>query len=319
MQTQKNIKFSFWSGKSMTTDDHDSVNQQWLDKINAELDQSSELLAETTAELRHAAVNAINVIQDHISNANEVSAHIDYIYKRMDQLNDIIIIKDKSMRWQLANKSAKYLLNIKTSDIHGKTNDQIAKDYPHLKDLMTIHNKLDEKVLKTGMTNRSKEYFFCSITKKFVLIDAVRSPIKDDDNQIYEISYSGRDNTHALPQNITEIKEDIVLQTLELVSLPLIIVDNQANIIFHNTRFIKKFNLSISRKSLDDPYMKMTDLSQHFNFWASRLSQKPLYDIWDKIKETNKQFDIKVFPDYDNCIAISIPENCYMLIFDDNQ
>lgn len=222
--------------------------------VSSELvNKSFQLLHQTTKNVSAVASEAAEVLQKRFSTLESNYNSI------LDNTDDVIIVKNKDLKWTLINKSAKNMLGVLQDDVIGKTNKEIGILYPYLATLMRKHDILDKKVLDENKSFRNEESFV--INGNTFSIDVIRTPQCNVLKNQQELIYVGRDLSNIV---LYSKRIQICFQALNLVDTPIAIVENNLNLFFCNTSFMQTLSIGPVEKIANRPitnFLKLDDIS----------------------------------------------------------
>jgi PAS domain-containing protein len=243
------------------------------------IDESFHLLKATTAEVSQAAINAAKVLQDRLDDSET------RFYWTIDSIEDFVLIKDGEGRWQTLNKFGQHLFAMHHGEYYGKTDQQLADEYPRLRETLSYCVQTDEKAWATGTSSRSEERI--SFGNSFRYLDMIKTPMYDESGARNELIIVGRDVTEIHEKSR---REKACFQALNSASDAIVIIDKRARIFFCNDQFVNLFKF--------ESYQAVVD--QHL---TDALPNFPLYDeMWETVQQ-NKTWSIQ-------CPYLLMPHNC---------
>lgn len=225
----------------------------------SKLEQSAELLRQTTLDVTCVATNAALALEKHLK-------HYQYrFFQTIDSIDDLVVIKDGDGRWLMVNTFGQDLFGWKHGEYLHKTNDELAQEFPYLKDALLVSNKSDTKAWETGRSIRNEVHIPYGNSEK--IFDIVKTPSYNDDGSRRELIVIGRDMTELLER---QRRTKACFHAMNTASEGIVIIDSKARIIFSNDEFNRKFGIkdyeSILNERLVDvlPWLtKYDDVWQH--------------------------------------------------------
>lgn len=135
-----------------------------------------------------------NVIKQAVTTTDTLKRTAELYEKRFDALinniNDMVIIKTINQQWSVINSFACQILRIDSKDCIGKTNKQLAEQYPQLAEILNILDKAEQH---SWLTKTQKEMnITVNINDHPVNFEILIKPIETSDQQACEIVMIGR-------------------------------------------------------------------------------------------------------------------------------
>lgn len=201
-------------------------NEIVTNKIQKAFDNLEELARETK-EVAKAVSISIN---------EKISESDLRLGKILNNIEDLILVKDGAGRWKMLNNKGCLLLGLSTDQYFNKTDDEIKLVRPNFNLTLDSSTISDNLAWTQGSTIRHEESFRCEETT--LTFDITKTPLFNEDGSRKELIIVGRD--------ITDVKERqkrmrAAYQALNLSSELISIIDQNGDIIFANDKFLESY------------------------------------------------------------------------------
>lgn len=141
--------------------------------------------------LKHATSD---VIKQAVDTTDSLKRNIELYEKRFDVLinnsDDMVIIKTINQQWAVINPFACKVLGIDSAKCIGKSNKQLAQQYPQLSQILSILDKAEQQswITKT----QKKTNIRVNANGQTLEFEILIKPIETSDHQVCEIVMIGR-------------------------------------------------------------------------------------------------------------------------------
>lgn len=159
----------------------------------------------------------------------------------LNSISDVVVVKDGDGKWILANKAAHDLYGFTSEkDYVGKTNMELAEDFPYFAESLAESETTDEQAWKLRRTTRTEE-IVVDKNEQRQYFDVLKTPIYSDAKH--------REMLVVVARNITSLKEkrEHILaahKALNAASDIIVIADRTGTIIFANKMFMIKYRFA---------------------------------------------------------------------------
>lgn len=159
----------------------------------------------------------------------------------LNSISDVVMVKDGGGKWVLANKAAHDLYSFTSErDYVGKTNMELAEDFPYFTESFAECETTDEQAWKLRRTTRTEEVVIDKNEQR-QYFDVLKTPIYSDAKH--------RDILVVAARNITSLREkrEHILaahKALNAASDIIAIADRMGTIIFANKMFMIKYRFA---------------------------------------------------------------------------
>lgn len=204
----------------------------YIEMEKKRLDSSMQLLKKTTDEVSIAAVNAAVVLQQRLKDSEY------RFYSTIDNIDDLVMIKDYEGRWKMVNRVAQDLYGWIHGEYFGKTDEELMELYPHLALSLRTCIDTDKKAWEVGRSSRTEECV--PYGNSIRIFDIIKTPVYNEDGTPKELIIVGRDMTESIEK---QRRTKACFQALNSASDGIVIVNNQDRIIFSNDSFNRRFKI----------------------------------------------------------------------------
>lgn len=222
------------------------------------LDESHQELEKNSMELLNEAIETAEYLSKELENT------MYRFFTVIDNMVDIVIIRDPFGKWQTVNRFAQVLLGLHITDYYNKTNDNIH----------CINDRLD--IVKDGKTDQQawnrRESVRVSMDITDVhgekrCFDIIKTPVyrKDRPHEPKELIIIGREITAQSPRNGSALSVDA-----------LVITDRASRILYCNNSFVNMFGYGTASE-LEGKNISILKSNQH----TDRFYQ----DIWKTVNK----------------------------------
>jgi len=229
-----------------------------------ELDTGLTMLKRATAELSEVASIASQNIE------KELSSYTQRFYTTIDAIDDLLLIKDSSGRWKTLNIYGQKLFDIILDDYYNKTDEDIGKIKPHLKDTLEVCVETDTEAWRRGHSNRTIEIIkdASGNTRYF---DVIKTPTYDA-GEPKELIVVGRDITEPY---LEHERTKACYIAMNSASHPIFIIDKNSCVFFCNDESLKYFHISNYKDAIGKHVKEI-------------LHNPEIYDVvWEVVKDGN--------------------------------
>lgn len=265
--------------------DPKEIEQHHIISLEA-LDASQKLLSSTASEVADAAAGAAESLRQQLTDTES------RLYSIIDSIDDFVLVKDGEGRWKTMNTFGQGLYGWHNYEYLGKTDYELAEEYPDLKYHLYECLTSDIQAWEMGIPTRSEEHVV--INNRMQYFDVVKTPVYDDHGNRKELIIVGR--------NITEVKEKhkrvkACFNALNAASDVIIICDGHGHIVFCNDKFLMKFgftdfhdvigkkmNIISSGKTTDKLYEELWSTIRSNKLWSGEITNKTAKGVDVKCK-----------------------------------
>lgn len=230
------------------------------------LDSSFQDLQEQAKGVTDAASDTATYLQEELKNTRY------RFFTVIDNMVDIVIIKDAECRWLTANKYTQDILGLELSDYYLKTDQEVADvtgmhvteiDFGQDSNSIAWETKRSVRVTETFVDIHGIRRYF----------DVIKTPTYKDEerNERKEMIIIGRDITEV---KSTQQRNKMCVNALNSASDLVLITDGQTNITFCNDQFIKDFGFD-SHDEIEGRPISILKSGFHNNEFYQ--------DIWDTV------------------------------------
>lgn len=270
---------NFFNRKKKITDIHPS-NNGLIEQEKIRLEKSAELLRKTTLDVTEAATNAAITLEKHLKNYEH------RFFNTIDTIDDLVIVKDGNGRWLTLNTVGQDLFNWHHGEYYQKTDAQLAIDFPHLKNALTVCADTDLRAWEARRSNRVEEHIvYGSVYKIF---DVIKTPLYNEDGSRRELVVVGRDITELVEK---QRRTKACFMAMNAASEGIVIIDSKARIVFSNDEFNSRFGINDYKCVIDKKIIDVLPwLTNYDDIWQQARENKSIKII------TKEAGDIIVMP-----------------------
>ena len=159
------------------------------------------------------------------------------LYKLIDSIQDIIVIKDTQNRWLTINSAARNLFGFYKYEYVGKTNTELLKLYPRLGKFQSFHEENEQDAWESRKPIRYIDIY--NLDDHVQYFDVMKFPSYFDNGTRSEMIIIARDITDQI---LEQQKTRACFIALNASSDAITILDKDFNIFFVNFKFATVFD-----------------------------------------------------------------------------
>lgn len=203
---------------------------KFISDETAKLDETLKLLSKTTNSVTSTAVETTRALMEQL----QFSEY--RFFSTIDAVEDVIVIKDGHSRWKTVNLFGQKIFGFKSYEEYtGKSNEDLIKTFPHLKEWLDYSEQTDEKTWILAQPFRFNDTL--TLEDGVHHFDIIKTPTFYDNGARKEMIVIARDVTDLYNKQKRMMACFIALNS---VSDSIVILDKNARIFFSNDSFISE-------------------------------------------------------------------------------
>lgn len=226
----------------------------------------------------------------------------------IDAVSDVVIVRDGDGKWILLNRAGYNLYGFNhASDFEGRTNAELAEDYPFFADHLTRSAETDNEAWLERRTVRFETDVIDHQNQR-QYFDVLKTPIFSPDKK--------REMLVVLARNVTALKEKrehilVAYKALNASSDMVIITDHEGKIVFVNKMFLIKYRFVDMRDALGQSMsiVRSTKTSDevHQKLWATIKAGKTWEGIITNVDTAGRELKVQsqIIPIVDQALETS--------------
>lgn len=245
---------------------HEHPDALSLDEQMSRLNNSFNVLEHNARGVSEAASDTATYLKRELENTRY------RFFTVIDNMVDIVVIKDSANRWITANRYIQQLLGLQLSDYYMKTDEEICKSIGKLVTELDFDSASDETAWASGEPVRVTESFV-DVRGVRRYFDVIKTPTFADESRMVrkEMIIVGRDVTDI---QISEQRNRACINALNSASDLIIITDGDTRITFCNDAFIHAFGFE-SHSDVEGEMISILKSGQHTESFYK--------EIWDTV------------------------------------